>query len=167
MSTSNGHQPRPTQPKERATLALEQKLEEALQNLLEMGICASDVQESALESWADGAANGYPGGLVGMKVAQTIERLDQIYSIKDTVSDILIPLEVVNNVDAGQNPHKYTRDFAERVAGENMYTNGMISAVTDYRELLNSELLVAFPELAPYLPQKEGMEGGAVRMDQS
>ena len=36
----------------------------------------------------------------------------------------------LSSVDAGKNPHTYTRDFVERVAGENMYTNGIISAVT-------------------------------------
>lgn len=33
-------------------------------------------------------------------------------------------------VDQGKNPHTYTREFIERVAGENMYTNGILSAVT-------------------------------------
>lgn len=64
--------------------ALEQTLEQLLQSLLEMGICellattsvpelthsstgASDVQEAALETSAEGAASGYPGGLVGKK----------------------------------------------------------------------------------------------------
>lgn len=69
-----------------ATQTLEQTLEECLQSLLEMGICtshpllfpsrlptnpsspgASDVQESALETYVGGAASGYPGGLVGKK----------------------------------------------------------------------------------------------------
>lgn len=33
-------------------------------------------------------------------------------------------------VDQGKNPHMYTKEFIERVAGENMYTNGILSAVT-------------------------------------
>lgn len=48
--------------------ALEATLESLLQSLLEVGICASDVQESALETSVGGAASGYPGGLLGRKV---------------------------------------------------------------------------------------------------
>lgn len=33
-------------------------------------------------------------------------------------------------VDQGKNPHTYTRELIERVAGENMYTNGILSAVS-------------------------------------
>lgn len=64
--------------------ALEGRLEQLLQSLLEMGICesplrvrcrpwltlsagASDVQESALETSVGGVASGYPGGLIGRK----------------------------------------------------------------------------------------------------
>ncbi|KAL8293055.1 hypothetical protein RQP46_000749 [Phenoliferia psychrophenolica] len=167
---------------ESATQALEQTLEECLQSLLEMGICASDVHPRAMEDFEGGAASGYPGGLVGKKAAQTIEHLARLHSLKDSVGNILIPLEVINSVDAGKNPHTFTRDLVERVAGENMYTNGIISAVTDYRELLNTELLQAFPELAQYLPSKDsppaeeteqngsgggGGGSGGARMDES
>lgn len=73
------------------THQLEQTLEQLLQSLLEMGICASlshlnysmrdiadtntytqtgasDVQDSALETSLNGAASGNPGGLLGRKV---------------------------------------------------------------------------------------------------
>nr|CRX78968.1 hypothetical protein ls5930a1_00036 [Leucosporidium scottii] len=131
--------------------ALEGRLEQLLQSLLEMGICASDVQESALETSVGGVASGYPGGLIGRKAAQTVDHLAELYALKDTVADVRIPLDVINYVDQGKNPHVYTREFIERVAGENMYTNGILSAVTDYRDILHSELGEAFPELAEYL----------------
>ncbi|SCZ99133.1 BZ3500_MvSof-1268-A1-R1_Chr7-1g09407 [Microbotryum saponariae] len=135
----------------RPTYAIEQTLEQLLQSLLEMGICASDVQDSALSSTPGGVASGYPGGLMGRKVSQTMEQLAKLYSYTGTVQDVMIPLEVVNFVDQGKNPHMYTREFIERVAGENMYTNGMLSAVLDYRDILTSSLGDAFPELVNHI----------------
>ncbi|KAM0788987.1 hypothetical protein ACM66B_003057 [Microbotryomycetes sp. NB124-2] len=132
-----------------ATARLEATLESLLQSLLEIGICASDVQPSAVESAPDGVASGFPGGLVGRKVSQTLDHLADLYANKDSVADINIPLDVINYVDQGKNPHTYTREMIERVAGENMYTNGILSAVADYRDILNSQLAEAFPELAP------------------
>ena len=33
-------------------------------------------------------------------------------------------------VDQGKNPHLHTKNFIERLAGENMYTNGILSGIT-------------------------------------
>ena len=91
---------------------------------------------------------------------------------------MLIEVLRTSFVDAGKNPVTYTRDFIERVAGENMYTNGILSAVTvssflsyigfipsaepassnlsdqDYRDLLNAQMVEAFPELAGLMETK-------------
>ncbi|GAA6062073.1 hypothetical protein JCM10212_003571 [Sporobolomyces blumeae] len=130
---------------------IEHSLGHLLQSLLELGICASDVHDSALETSTDGVATGHPGGLVGMKATQTVENLARVHSKRTLGQDVMIPLEVVAAVDQGRNPHTFTKDFIERVAGENMYTNGILSAVSDYRDLLTSQLVEAFPDLAPCL----------------
>ncbi|GAA5927502.1 mediator complex subunit NUT2 [Sporobolomyces koalae] len=135
----------------RPRLAIEHSLEHLLQSLLELGICASDVQETALESHPDGVAAGHPGGLIGRKAAQTVDSLARLHAIKDTVHDVMIPLEVISSVDQGRNPHLFTKDFVERLSGENMYTNGILSAVTDYRDLLTEQMKDAFPDLATAL----------------
>ncbi|GAA5889768.1 hypothetical protein JCM8208_001126 [Rhodotorula glutinis] len=130
---------------------VEQTLEQLLQTLLELGICASDVQETALESSPHGVASGTPGGLVGRKTQQTIEQLARLHALKDTVADVNIPIEVINLVDQGKNPHLHTKSYIERLSGENMYTNGILSAVADYRDLLRAQLGDAFPDLAEYV----------------
>ncbi|KAM0753744.1 hypothetical protein T439DRAFT_322634 [Meredithblackwellia eburnea MCA 4105] len=150
---------------ESATQVLDHSLEQCLATLLEMGICASDVQERALESANSGPAHGYPAGLMGIKTAQTVQHLSTIYNLKDSVTDIHVPLQVISSVDNGKNPHSYTRDFVERLAGENMYTNGILSAVTDYRDLLYAELSQAFPDLAQYLV-KDDMNGTTTEEEQ-
>ncbi|GAA5892958.1 mediator complex subunit NUT2 [Sporobolomyces salmoneus] len=134
-------------------IGIEQSLEQLLQSLLELGICASDVQESALESSPQGVASGQPGGLIGRKATQTIESFARLHSIKDSVGDVMIPLEVISTVDAGKNPHLFTKDFIERLSGENMYTNGILSAVSGYRDLLTEQMKDAFPDLVDFLDQ--------------
>ncbi|BGP23782.1 mediator of RNA polymerase II transcription subunit 10 [Rhodotorula toruloides] len=132
-------------------LQIEQSLEQLLQTLLELGICASDVQESALESSPGGVASGAPGGLIGRKAQQTIEQLGRLHDQKDLVANVNIPIEVINLVDQGKNPHIHTKNFIERLSGENMYTNGILSAVSDYRDLLRAQMGEAFPDLADAL----------------
>ncbi|GAA5962550.1 hypothetical protein JCM3765_003725 [Sporobolomyces pararoseus] len=131
-------------------IRLEQSLEQVLQSLLELGICASDVQESALES-----SNGQPGGLIGRKTSQTIQSFARLDSLKGSVGDILIPLDVISQVDQGRNPHLFTKDFIERLSGENMYTNGILSAVSGYRDLLVESMKDAFPDLAEFLDKQQ------------
>ncbi|GAA5983882.1 hypothetical protein JCM5350_007585 [Sporobolomyces pararoseus] len=132
-------------------VVIEQSLEQVLQSLLELGICASDVQETALES-----SNGQPGGLIGRKTVQLVESLSNLHSIRSPGGDgLMIPLEVINQVDQGRNPHLFTKDFIERLAGENMYTNGILSAVSDYRDLLVESMKDAFPDLKDYLENQQ------------
>ncbi|GJN89810.1 hypothetical protein Rhopal_002799-T1 [Rhodotorula paludigena] len=148
-------------------LEVEQTLEQLLQTLLELGICASDVQDSALESSPDGVASGVPGGLIGRKAQQTIEQLGRLHGQKDLVANVNIPIEVITLVDQGKNPHLHTKSFIERLSGENMYTNGILSAISDYRGLLRSQLGDAFPDLADYLAQTSPLPEPSATADSS
>ncbi|TNY19726.1 mediator of RNA polymerase II transcription subunit 10 [Rhodotorula diobovata] len=155
-ATAAAAPPPPAQPAQPAQpvpprVQVEQTLEHLLQTLLELGICASDVQETALESSPHGVASGVPGGLVGRKTQQTIEQLARLHAQKDLVADVNIPIEVINLVDQGKNPHLHTKNYIERLSGENMYTNGILSAVGGYRDLLRAQLGEAFPDLAEYV----------------
>ncbi|KAK4057923.1 hypothetical protein OIO90_001142 [Microbotryomycetes sp. JL221] len=146
-----------------ARMQLESTLEMLLQSLLEIGICASDVQPSALETADDGVASGFPGGLIGRKVSQTLDHLAELYANKDAVADVNIPLDVISYVDQGKNPHAYTREMIERVSGENMYTNGILSA--DYRDILTTQMTEAFPELAPLVKERQQSSQQAINGD--
>lgn len=43
---------------------------------------------------------------------------------------LLIPHEVIDYVDQGRNPDIYTKELLDRVSGENMYTNGILDAIS-------------------------------------
>jgi len=128
---------------------LEDKLEQLLQTLLEVGICTSDVQENAREGGRTGRGEPLgPGGLVGKKINESIIQMAELYELNANIaSEIPIPLEVITQVDQGTNPDRWLKSFVERAAHENMYTNGMLSNVNQYRSLLRSKLADHFPEL--------------------
>lgn len=44
--------------------------------------------------------------------------------------ELLVPHEVIDYVDQGRNPDIYTKELLDRVSGENMYTNGILDAVS-------------------------------------
>ncbi|KNZ46930.1 uncharacterized protein VP01_682g10 [Puccinia sorghi] len=132
---------------------LEDKLEQLLQTLLEVGICTSDVQENAREGGRTGRGEPLgPGGLVGKKINESIVQMAELYELNANItSEIPIPLEVITQVDQGTNPDRWLKSFVERAAHENMYTNGMLSNVNQYLSLLRSKLADHFPELHNHL----------------
>ncbi|CAO3673141.1 unnamed protein product [Umbelopsis vinacea] len=116
-----------------ATEAVETQLQELLQSLLDLSIIVYDFQ---------------PDGnrLVWNKINDIITHYQNIDRLKDDISEY-IPEEVINYVEQGRNPDIFTRSFIERAAGENQYTNGKIQAVSEFRDLLKSELSQSFPDL--------------------
>ncbi|PLW13931.1 hypothetical protein PCANC_00123 [Puccinia coronata f. sp. avenae] len=132
---------------------LEEKLEQILQTLLEVGICTSDVQENAREGGRTGRGEALgPGGLVGKKINESIGQMAELYEINaNLTSEVPIPLEVITQVDQGTNPDRWLKSFVERAAHENMYTNGILSNVNQYRSLLRTKLADHFPDLHDHL----------------
>ncbi|CAD6583952.1 MAG: hypothetical protein CYPHOPRED_002530 [Cyphobasidiales sp. Tagirdzhanova-0007] len=148
----------------REITGLESQIQSLLESLLELGICATDVHPSALEppnepggSSTNGIDGGVPfdgisdpAGLVGKKVQETTQAMSALYNAHTTfpkVNELLLPDEVIDYVDQGRNPDIYTHELIERVAGENMYTNGIIDAIGSYQRLLAKEMQEAFPSM--------------------
>lgn len=94
--------------------------------------------------------------------------------------ELLIPHEVIDYVDQGRNPDIYTKELLDRVSGENMYTNGILDAVSvswtllgptgayalrltmlvfmcggpqSYQEILAFEMKAAFPMLTDVIDE--------------
>lgn len=107
---------------------------------------------------APNAYSGYkhPGGLVGRKVyvqysplgmfcssanpaslclfrQDSIEAMQSVFNAHINLPQtrqLLVPHEVIDYVDQGRNPDIYTKELLDRVSGENMYTNGILDAVS-------------------------------------
>ncbi|RUS17615.1 transcription factor subunit Med10 of mediator complex-domain-containing protein [Endogone sp. FLAS-F59071] len=95
-------------------LALEKSLNELTHSLLELGIMVHDFQ---------------PGTHVIDKINQVTNHYMTIDKIKDNISSLYVPEEVVKYVEEARNPDIFTQSFVERAAAENQFTNGKIQAI--------------------------------------
>ncbi|KAJ3758101.1 hypothetical protein EV360DRAFT_83368 [Lentinula raphanica] len=127
-----------------------------------------------------GGGMGVGGKQVGLRVNQVIQHLNIIDSLAHSefslshaefpsYSDpeqgyqgipgfpgfpetrIMIPFQILTDIDNARNPMALTRERLERAATENQFMNGKIEAVRSYREYLNEALCLNFPDLEEYL----------------
>ncbi|KAJ2859642.1 RNA polymerase II mediator complex subunit, partial [Coemansia erecta] len=54
--------------------------------------------------------------------------------------------EVLAYIRDGRNPDEFTSQFMERVASENQFTNGKISALTNFKQEFEEKLREFFPD---------------------
>jgi len=60
--------------------------------------------------------------------------------------DVKVPMEVLEFIEEGRNPDLFTKEFVERVAAENHYTNGKIWAFQEFHKVYWETLQAHFPE---------------------
>ena len=86
---------------------------------------------------------------------------------------LMIPMQVLADIDNSRNPMQLTRERLERAATENQFMNGKIAAIhvrmikppldigalsffffhQSYRKYLDEAIVQNFPELEPYLKE--------------
>ncbi|PWY98508.1 hypothetical protein BCV70DRAFT_150677, partial [Testicularia cyperi] len=120
-------------PEEQIRANLESKVRSVVDLLYQLAVCAADVQ--------DGSEH-----LVGRKINECVKALAELDQTKFNMS-ALIPMEVIEMLDVGKNPDIHTRNFVQRLASENQYSNGQHSAMKEYNDQLNAALDQAFPAL--------------------
>ncbi|PIA18906.1 hypothetical protein COEREDRAFT_79438 [Coemansia reversa NRRL 1564] len=112
--------------------SMENRLCEALETLSQIRVTVMNheqADEQVLEQRVDRLVRGYA----------------DMFSIKDRLN-VNIPEEVLAYVKDGRNPDEFTSQFMERVASENQFTNGKISALTSFRQEYEAKLREFFPE---------------------
>ncbi|KAF9118587.1 Mediator of RNA polymerase II transcription subunit 10 [Mortierella sp. 14UC] len=112
---------------ERTREALEEKLQELIQSLLELSITVYDFQAES-------------NSLVHQKIQELTKQLGEIEQFKDQL-DMMVPWEVLSYIEDGKNPDLFSKTFVEAVAGENQFTNGK-----SFEAALAQSLGDAFPE---------------------
>ncbi|KAI7950710.1 hypothetical protein MJO29_009384, partial [Puccinia striiformis f. sp. tritici] len=126
----------PTTAEEVHPAQTEDKLEQLLQSLLEVGILTVQVMYKKVhEREITGQVEESPWDSQKSELNANI------------ASGMSIPLEVITQVDQGTNPDRWLESFVEGAAHGNMYTNGIIFNVNQYRSLLQSKLADYFPDL--------------------
>ncbi|KAK3808931.1 MAG: transcription factor subunit Med10 of mediator complex-domain-containing protein [Linnemannia elongata] len=131
-----GAQPDPTElaaaETEKQREALEKKLQELIQSLLELSITVYDFQAES-------------NSLVHQKIQELTKQLGEIEAFKDQL-DMMVPWEVLSYIEDGKNPDLFSKTFVEAVAGENQFTNGKVTAMKSFEAALAQNLGDAFPE---------------------
>ncbi|KAJ2809118.1 RNA polymerase II mediator complex subunit [Coemansia guatemalensis] len=111
---------------------MENRLCEALETLSQIRVTVMNheqANEQVLEQRVDRLVRGYA----------------DMFATKDRLN-VNIPEEVLAYVKDGRNPDEFTSQFMERVASENQFTNGKISALTSFRQEYEAKLHEFFPE---------------------
>ncbi|KAI8325426.1 hypothetical protein GQ54DRAFT_308372 [Martensiomyces pterosporus] len=135
--------PAASQPRDAGREAMERKIREALETLSQISVTVNNY-ESADEH------------VLQRRVENLVRAYSDMHSMKDGL-DINIPLEVLSFIEDGRNPDEFTRNFTERVAAENQFTNGKISALSSFKDEFEAKIKEFFPEEAS---EKLGNKGG-------
>ncbi|KAF9536866.1 Mediator of RNA polymerase II transcription subunit 10 [Mortierella hygrophila] len=114
---------------ERHREALEKKLQELIQSLLELSITVYDFQAES-------------NSLVHQKIQELTKQLGEIEAFKDQL-DVMVPWEVLSYIEDGKNPDLFSKTFVEAVAGENQFTNGKVTAMKASLSSLSFEAALA------------------------
>jgi len=113
---------------------LEKQLESFVENTRQLGITVNDFQSNSQ-------------AVLNQKVNTLVTGLKEIDQLKRSVGGIVIPVEVFNYIDQGQNPSLYTKNTLERALAKNEQVKGKIEVYSQFRQELQSQLGLIYPDL--------------------
>ena len=116
---------------------LEDNLEQFIETVRQLGIIVSDFQPQSQT-------------VLYQKINSLISNLKDIENCKTALSDVYIPLEVFEYIDAGKNPQLYTRDCIDKALSKNEAVKGKIDIYKKFREDLVDQLSTVYPEIKEY-----------------
>ncbi|KAJ1800349.1 RNA polymerase II mediator complex subunit [Coemansia sp. RSA 2399] len=111
---------------------MEAKIREALETLSQIQVTVMNhesADEQVLQQRVDRLVRGYA----------------EMHAVKDRMN-VSVPEEVLAYIRDGRNPDEFTSQFMERVASENQFTNGKISALTNFKQEFEEKLKEFFPD---------------------
>jgi len=117
---------------------LEQNLEMFIDNTRQIGIVVSDFQPQGQS-------------VLNQKLQTLVSSMQEMDRLRSTVSEVQVPLQVFDYIDAGHNPQLYTKDCMEKAQEKNEAVKGKMDAFAKFKALLLVELSKVFPkEIAKY-----------------
>ncbi|KAJ2901141.1 RNA polymerase II mediator complex subunit [Coemansia aciculifera] len=114
--------------------AIEKKIQESLETLSQIRVTVMN-HESADEH------------VLQQRVDRLIRGYADMHLLKDRLN-VNVPEEVLTYIKDGRNPDEFTSQFMERLASENQFTNGKISALTNFKQEYEAKIREFFPEEA-------------------
>ena len=116
---------------------LEDNLEQFIETVRQLGIIVSDFQPQGQN-------------VLYQKINSLVNNLKDIESCKSALSDVYIPLEVFDCIDAGKNPQLFTKDCIEKALSKNEAVKGKIDVYKKFRQDLITQLSAVYPEIEQY-----------------
>lgn len=113
--------------------ALEESLEQFIENVRQLGIIVSDFQSQGQS-------------VLNQKINSTIAGLKDIDACKPQLQDIHVPLEVFEYIDNGKNPQLYTKHCLEKAVAKNELVKGKINMYKKFRQELLLQLSKVYPD---------------------
>ncbi|VDP90743.1 unnamed protein product [Echinostoma caproni] len=111
--------------------ALEESIESIIDHCREAGIVVCDYQ---------------PSISFHRKINDLVAKLQDLDRMQPELQDVFVPIELCSKIDAGQNPHLYTRECMEQALAKNEAVRGKLDSLRRFRALLMAELSVYFPK---------------------
>uniref|UniRef100_A0A1I7YH66 Mediator of RNA polymerase II transcription subunit 10 n=1 Tax=Steinernema glaseri TaxID=37863 RepID=A0A1I7YH66_9BILA len=94
------------------------------------------------------------------QLERTLDQFQEIDAIKSQFADVKVPLELLEYLNSGKNPHIFTREMLLRTSEKNREVNGKIEVYTKFRANLLNELGHEVPEeILKYLDIRHMKEG--------
>ncbi|XP_011501311.1 PREDICTED: mediator of RNA polymerase II transcription subunit 10 [Ceratosolen solmsi marchali] len=84
--------------------------------------------------------------ILNRKIQNIVTDLQVINNLKDSVKDMRIPVEVLKYVDAGQNPHLFTKDCIDKAMIKNQELKGKIDSYKKFKANMLLEINKYFPK---------------------
>ncbi|KAK0396194.1 hypothetical protein QR680_001616 [Steinernema hermaphroditum] len=126
---------------------LERTLEQFQENARHLGVIATEFTSKSQEP-------------LNQKLHTLISGLQEIDAIKSQFADVKVPLELLEYLNSGKNPHIFTREMLLRTSDKNREVNGKIEVYTKFRANLLNELGQEVPEdIMKYLDIRHVKEG--------
>ncbi|TMS35890.1 hypothetical protein L596_003182 [Steinernema carpocapsae] len=112
---------------------LERTLEQFQENARHLGVIATEFTPKSQEP-------------LNQKLHTLISGLQEIDNLKSQFADVKVPLELLEYLNNGKNPHIFTREMLMRTSDRNKEVNGKIELYTKFRARLLNELGQEVPE---------------------
>ncbi|KAL7747742.1 RNA polymerase II mediator complex subunit [Sorochytrium milnesiophthora] len=94
-------------------------------------------------------------------IADYLGELAAADQLCQSLDDIYVPVEVIQRVENGENPDVFTKNYMERLAAENQFTNGKIQSLKDFKSILLRQMDEMFPEECDaYKAQRKSASAG-------
>ncbi|GMG23572.1 unnamed protein product [Ambrosiozyma monospora] len=115
--------------------SLQEELSSLIETFIHLGVQVHDFK--ATEEAKLGLSNN---------INKVVAQLKDLSNRKD-LSNVSIPLEIINYIEDGRNPDIYTREFVEVVRKINQHLNGKSLAFEKFQNMLGHSIVKEFPDL--------------------